>query len=147
MATGILFGLWPALRATRPDLISAMRDEGTGFGAGWRRSRLRSWLVGGQVAVSMLLLITAGLLARGLVRSRVADPGFDMRGLYLLTGDFGHDRAEALARQRRVIDRLRIAPDLSGVAVGGVPMVGTWTPPMGGDQIRGRRLASYAGGG
>src|SRR5258708_7915459 len=90
MATGILFGLWPALRATRPDLISAMRDEGTGFGAGWTRSRLRGWLVGGQVAVSMLLLITAGLLARGLVRSRAADPGFDMRGLHLLTGDFGN---------------------------------------------------------
>jgi predicted permease len=146
-ATGILFGLWPALRATRPDLISAMRDEGTGFGSGWTRSRLRSWLVGGQVAASMLLLITAGLLARGLVRSRVADPGFDMRGLYLLTGDFGHDRAKSLARQRRVIERLRMAPDLSGVAVGGVPMLGTWTPPMVVDQIRGRTLASYAGEG
>ena len=110
IATGILFGLWPALRATRPDLISAMRDEGTGFGAGWTRSRLRGWLVGGQVAVSMLLLITAGLLARGLVRSRAADPGFDMRGLHLLTADFGHDPAKALARQRRVIERLRMAP-------------------------------------
>ena len=105
MAAGILFGLWPALRATRPDLIAAMRDEGTGLGTGWTRSRLRGCLVGGQVAVSMLLLITAGLLARGLVRSRAVDPGFDMRGLQLLTGDFGHDPARALARQRRIIER------------------------------------------
>jgi putative ABC transport system permease protein len=133
------------LRATRPDLISAMRDEGTGLGTGWTRSRLRSWLVGGQVAVSMLLLITAGLLARGLVRSRAADPGFETRGLHMLTGDFGNDPAKALARQRRLIERLRMAPDLSGVAVGGVPMLGTWTPPMVVDQIRGRTLASYAG--
>ena len=107
MAAGILFGLWPALRATRPDLIAAMRDEGTGLGAGWTRSRLRGWLVGGQVAVSMLLLITAGLLARGLVRSRAADPGFDTRGLHLLTADFGNDPAKALARQRRLLERLR----------------------------------------
>jgi putative ABC transport system permease protein len=144
-ATGILFGLWPALRATRLDLISAMRDEGTGFGSGWTRSRLRSWLVGGQVAASMLLLITAGLLARGLVRSRAAAPGFETRGLLVLIGDFGHDRTKALARQRRVMERLRTAPDLSGVTVGGVPMLGTWTPPMVVDQVQGRTLASYAG--
>ena len=144
VATGILFGLWPALRATRSDLISAMRDEGTGLGVGWTRSRLRGWLVGGQVAVSMLLLITAGLLARGLMRSRAADPGFDMRGLHLLTGDFGNDRSKALARQRRVIERLRLAPQVRSIAVGGVPMLGTWTPPMVTGQQSGRTLASYA---
>jgi predicted permease len=147
MAAGILFGLWPALRATRPDLIAAMRDEGTGLGAGWTRSRLRGWLVGGQVAVSMLLLITAGLLARGLVRSRAADPGFDTHGLHLLTADFGNDPVKALARQRRLLERLQTSPGFSGVSVGGVPMLGTWTPPMVVQQIRGRTLASYAGEG
>ncbi len=147
MAAGVLFGLWPALRATRPDLIAAMRDEGTGLGAGWTRSRLRGWLIGGQVAVSMLLLITAGLLARGLVRSRAADPGFDTRGLHVLTADFGNDPAKALARQRRLLERLRTAPEFSGVSVGGVPMLGTWTPPMVAQEIRGRTLASYAGEG
>jgi macrolide transport system ATP-binding/permease protein len=143
-ASGMLFGLWPALRATRTDLIAATRDESTGFGAGWTRSRLRGWLVGGQVAVSMLLLITAGLLTRGLVRSRAADPGFETRGLYMLTGDFGNDPAKAASRQRRVMERLRTAPEVSGVAVGGVPMLGTWTPPMMAGQARGRTLASYA---
>jgi predicted permease len=147
MAAGILFGLWPALRATRPDLIAAMRDEGTGLGTGWTRSRLRGWLIGGQVAVSMLLLITAGLLARGLVRSRAADPGFDTRGLHLLTADFGSNPARALARQRRLLERLRTSPGFSGVSVGGVPMLGTWTPPMVAEGIRGRTLASYAGEG
>jgi predicted permease len=147
MATGVLFGLWPALRATRPDLIAAMRDEGTGLGTGWTRSRLRACLVGGQVAVSMLLLITAGLLARGLLRSRAVNPGFDIRGLQLLTGDFGHDRVRALARQQRVIERLRLAPRVSGIAIGGVPMLGTWTPPMVAGSESGRTLASYAGEG
>src|SRR5260370_38370708 len=110
MATGILFGLWPALRATRPDLISAMRDEGTGFGAGWTRSRLRGWLVGGQVAVSMLLLITAGLLARGLVRSRVADPALDMHGPHVLAGGFASDRSKGRVRPRPATARALAAP-------------------------------------
>ena len=146
-AAGILFGLVPALRATRPDLIAAARDESTGFGVAWTRSRLRGWLIGGQVAISMLLLITAGLLARGMQRSRAADPGFDTRGLSILTGDFGNDPVKALARQRRVIERLRQAPEVSAVAVGGVPMLGTWTPPIVAGQTRGRTLASYAGEG
>jgi predicted permease len=144
-AAGILFGLGPALRATRPDLMAATRDEGTGFGAAWTRSRLRGWLVGGQVAVSMLLLISAGLLTRGVVRSAAALPGFDTRGLYLLTADFGSDPLKALARQRNVIERLRAAPKVSGVSVGSVPMLGTWTPPMVAGQTSGRTVASYAG--
>jgi predicted permease len=154
LGTGVLFGLSPALRATRPDLMAALKEEGAGFGAGGAgrsRSRLRAWLLGGQVAVSMLLLITAGLLTRGLMRSRAADPGFDTRGLYVLMGDFGDDPSQALARQRRLIERLRVVPEVSGVTEGGVPLLGSWTPPMaveqGHGQTQGRTLASYAGEG
>ena len=72
---------------------------------------MRSLLVGGQVAVSMLLLITAGLLVRGLTRARVADPGFDTRGLYLLTAisaTIGQRRSSGSAG---CIERLSMAPE------------------------------------
>ena len=66
IAAGILFGLFPALQFTKPDLTTGLKEK---------RSRMRGFLVGAQVAVSMVLLVTAGLLARGLVRSQGAQVG------------------------------------------------------------------------
>jgi putative ABC transport system permease protein len=145
VATGILFGLSPALQFTRPDLTAALKDEGTGLARGWNRSRLRSFLVGGQVAVSMLLLVTTGLLVRGMTRSRVADPGFDVHGLYALTADFGADAGKANERQRRLLEGLRTTAGVAWAATGSVPMTGTWTPPMVVGQERARTLGSNAG--
>ena len=85
LATGILFGLSPALRSTRPDLAAALKDDGAAFGMQLSRSRFRSLLLGVQVAVSMMLLVTAGLLARGLLRSESADPGFETRQTFALS--------------------------------------------------------------
>ena len=62
VATGFLLGLSPALQFTKPDLNTSLKDESTSIGRGVTRSRLRGVLIGGQVAVSMLLLTTAGLL-------------------------------------------------------------------------------------
>src|SRR5207244_1320880 len=67
LASGVLFGLAPALGFTRPDLAAVLKDQGPSLAQRLSRSRLRSVLVGGQVAVSMMLLITGGLLARGLL--------------------------------------------------------------------------------
>jgi putative ABC transport system permease protein len=108
------------------------------------RSRLRAILVAAQVTVSMTLLITAGLLTRGLFRSQATDAGFDTRSLYLLSGDFAADPAKTAARQQRLIDRVRALPEVSHVTQGSEPLAGTWTPPMvvGNDQDR--ALASYA---
>jgi len=135
----ILFGLLPALRATRPDLIATLKDDAPGAGMALRRSRLRGLLIGGQVAVSVTLLITAGLLSRGLSRARTADPGFDARTLLEVYGDFGHDRAP---RQRRLLERIEQIPGVVRTAEGGAPLSGTWTPPMVAGEIRGRTLAS-----
>ena len=143
-ATGILFGLSPALQFTRLDLSSSLKDEGTGLARSWNRSRLRSFLVASQVAVSMLLLITAGLLLRGTLRSKVADPGFDTRSLYILNADFGVHAARSIERQRRLLEQLASSHVVANVAFGGVPMLGTWTPPIFVGQERGRTLASRA---
>jgi predicted permease len=137
---GILFGLLPALRCTRCDLTSAIKDDTSALGIRLGRSRLRALLIGGQVAVSMTLLITAGLLTRGLTRAHVADPGFDARTLFTLYADWGKD---PVAHQRRLLDRLRTLPEVVWVAEGGPPLSGTWTPPMVAGEISGRTLASY----
>jgi predicted permease len=73
VASACVFGLVPALHATRPDLHSALKQGHDGSGS---RTRLRSTLVGMQVAVSMVLLVSAGLLLRGLSHAQSADPGF-----------------------------------------------------------------------
>jgi putative ABC transport system permease protein len=78
---GVLFGLAPALQISRPDLISVLRSEGRSATSGRSRSRMRNLLVVSQVALSMLLLIGAGLLIRNFVQLRAASPGFDSHGL------------------------------------------------------------------
>jgi predicted permease len=83
--TGILFGLAPALRATRVDLNSTLKSGGRNTqgdgGLGSSRRRLRSLLVVGEVAISMVLLVGAGLLIRSFVRLQSVSPGFHPEGV------------------------------------------------------------------
>src|ERR1035438_1692971 len=113
-------------------------------------SKLRSLLVAAQVAVSVLLLATAGLLARGLVRSQAAEPEFETRSVFTVAADFddlGSDPVKGLVRRKRLAEKLRERPEISAVALGSRPFAGTWTPPiMVGNSI-GRTLASYASDG
>jgi predicted permease len=74
IGAGVMFGLAPALQSTRLELASVIRDETTGGGR--RKGRLRSLLIGGQVAVAVVLLIAAGLFVRSLDAARGVDPGF-----------------------------------------------------------------------
>lgn len=75
--TGILTGLFPALQVSRTDLNATLRDEGRGLSGSRSRAQLRSLLVVGQVALSLLLLIGAGLLVRSFARLLGTDPGFE----------------------------------------------------------------------
>jgi len=85
VATGVLFGLFPSLQLSRPDLASVLRE---GSGMSTRRSALgiqpRALLVAGQVALSIVLLIGAGLLMRSVARLRSVDPGFQPSGMLTL---------------------------------------------------------------
>jgi putative ABC transport system permease protein len=145
LVSGLLFGLSPALQLARVNPSSALKDEGPSYGGRLTRSRLRSVLVAGQVAVSMMLLITAGLLTRGLTRSRTAEAGFETRSVYFLNGDFGDTPALRRARQHRLVQRLQTLPVVERIGEGTVPLLGTWTPPIIVDGVYGRTLASYAG--
>jgi predicted permease len=80
----LAFGLIPALRATRPDLVAIIKDEGAAFGRLMGRSRLRNGLVVAQMALCLVLLIAAGLLLRGLGRAMATDASFDPQKMLLL---------------------------------------------------------------
>jgi predicted permease len=85
LLAGILFGLAPALRAARLDLNSSLKAGGRNAqgegGLGFSRRRLRNVLVAGEVAISMVLLVGAGLLIRSFMRLQDVSPGFDPSGV------------------------------------------------------------------
>lgn len=81
LAAGVLLGLAPALQSSSPHLAASLHDDGAMVGLGVRPSRLRSVLVVVQVAVCLVLLVGAGLLARGLQHVQALDVGFRTAGV------------------------------------------------------------------
>jgi putative ABC transport system permease protein len=86
LATGVLTGVWPALRASRIAPQTAMKEHETRL-AGSQRSRARQILVAGQVALSLALLVAAALFARTMVNLRAVDLGFDSTGVLTMSLD------------------------------------------------------------
>lgn len=117
LLTGILCGLMPALEVSRADLTVALK-EGSGRVAGQKR-RLTSLLVGGQVGVSMLLLIVAGLFIHGAQKAQESDLGFDRDNLQLLSVDLGkqnYDQTRGADFIRRLLDGIEGMPHVRGVS-------------------------------
>lgn len=83
LVTGVAFGLAPALRASRQDITSRLRDDSAG--AGSRRSFMANALIIGQLAASLVLLVSAGLFIRALNNGRQVDPGFDATGVVTMS--------------------------------------------------------------
>ncbi len=81
LLTGIVFGLVPALEATRFDLNDSLKEGGKNIGGGSRTQRLRSLFVVTQVALALVLLVGAGLFMKSLSRLRAVDPGFNPKNL------------------------------------------------------------------
>jgi predicted permease len=112
----LLVGLAPALRVSRPDVVSALKEE-TGFAAG--RSRLRSALVVAQVALSLVLLVAAGLLLQSLRRAVAIDPGFDPSHVLVLGVDLlpnGYDAARGPLFLRQAVAGLAALPGVVSVS-------------------------------
>src|SRR5882762_7828671 len=116
--TGIVFGLVPALHATRQDLSTAIKGDGGLIGKAAVGGMLRSTLVGLQVAVCMVLLIAAGLLMRGLYLAQTVDPGFEMKGITQAIFDLpsqGYNEERARVFQRELMTRVAALPGVDGV--------------------------------
>ena len=114
LLTGLLFGLAPALQATRLDLTSSLKDQ---VGASGRRAHglrlpLHKALVVTQVALSLFLLIGAGLFARSLRNLKAIDLGFERENLvefHLITGK-GYDRAQRANLYKQMLEKLEALP-------------------------------------
>lgn len=118
MLTGSAFGLLPALRATRPDLNTLLKQEGAGLTMGRQRGTFRGMLVGSQVALCMVLLLASGLLVRALLRAQTVDPGFSMRDVAVMNfdlGSVGYSDAQARAFNASLVERLRGLPGVQRV--------------------------------
>jgi predicted permease len=122
--TGLVFGLVPAIKASRSDLAPVLKSEATAVVGG--HFRLRKGLVVAQVALSLLLLIGAGLFTRSLMNLRALDPGFRSDRLLAfsvdpaLNGyDFNH-RVEAL---RRIQEAIAAEPGVASVSAAEVALL------------------------
>jgi macrolide transport system ATP-binding/permease protein len=143
--TGIVFGLAPALHATRQDLSTAVKGDSEGLaGKAASGGMLRSTFIGVQMAVSMILLIAAGLLLRGLYVAQTADPGFEMKGITQARYDLpsqGYKQDRAQAFQRELIARVAALPGVDEVEQAramplGNQFLGTGLTPTGETQER-----------
>ncbi len=119
LGTGIFVGLIPALRASRADLNDVLREGGRSMAEGPGRHRLRSVLIVSQVAVSLVLLIAAGLFVRSVQRAQSVDLGFDPRHVLNISMDvsqLGLDEARGRAFYREVESRVRTLPGVESIA-------------------------------
>jgi predicted permease len=126
----VVFGAAPALHASRFGLAAILNDESRSAGQGPRFVNLRHALLVGQVALSLMALITAGLFLRSVQSSYAVDPGFERQnlGIVLLNpGQAGYDRARAEQLYRTVRDRVTAVPGV--VSVSWATNLPLFTPP------------------
>ena len=136
VATAILFGLAPAIKLSRPDLTTALREADRGSTAGRRSRRVRNLLIGSEVALAIMLLFGAALLLRSFVALRSIDPGWNPDRLLSMvvsvegTADAPPERRPAFYTQ--LIDRLKSMPGVEAVsAINHAPLVGDiWGMPF-----------------
>jgi predicted permease len=120
VVTGVIFGLAPALQASRPDVVPALKDESDAQGLSLRRWNLRNALVVAQVALSLSLLIGTGLFLRTLQFARQIDLGFKpdhvLAGM-IDVGLQGYDEAKGREFYRQIVARLAQLPGAQSASV------------------------------
>jgi predicted permease len=123
--TALVFGLVPALRASRPDLVNSLKDGPAGFGRA-SRSRMRNTLVVVQVSLSLVLLTTAGLFLRSLGNASSIDIGFKPANLLIMSVDpkiQNYSGDKTVQFLSRLHDRVSALPGVRSVSfVGVVPL-------------------------
>lgn len=119
LASGLLFGLAPALKSTRPDLVEALKESGRSTVGGAAHNRLRSSLVVVEIALALVLLVSAALCIKGLRQARRVDVGFKPDHVLiaeLRIGMNGHDQETGKAFYRELRQRVAHRPEVEEAA-------------------------------
>jgi len=119
IATGVLFGLAPAIQASRPDLVGELKETGAPIGSN-RLFNLRNALVSAQIALSLVALVGAGLFLRSLQHAQQISPAFDADHLAVLSFDLGaqgYTEERGRQFQQRVIERAASVPGVQAATV------------------------------
>jgi predicted permease len=148
LATGIVFGLIPALQSSRTDLTTTLKESSGRSGTGFRQNKVRAVLVVVEVALALVLLIGSALLIRTAVALGRVDPGFDTHNVLTLKMSLKgkeFEKAEAVeAVVRNGVERLRAIPGVvNASATCCVPLQGGYGLPF---RIVGRPLAADSQG-
>jgi predicted permease len=150
LLTGILFGLFPAIGASRPDLNSALKESSNRSGTGFRQSKARSLLVISEVSLALVLLIGAALLIRTFIALRHVNPGFNAHNVLTLEMSLIGDRYQKTAGvaqfSRDGRERVNAIPGVEASAFAcGLPLEAGYNLPF---NIVGRPLGTdqYTGG-
>jgi predicted permease len=117
---GVLAGIMPALRASATELTSAMKGASMTARAGRLRWSLRDSMVAAQIAVTAVLVVTAGLLGRSLLAMQRADVGFRTGGIAIVSTDPGmlrYDDARARQFYEQALERIRVLPGVESAAL------------------------------
>ena len=120
IATGVIFGLAPALQVSRPDLVSALKGEEPMSKKGFRGMKLGNLLVVMQVATSLLLLVCAGLFYRSLQNAGNVETGFRNRNLLLFSMSLrqqGYDDTRGREFYRQFLERISSLPGVQSASL------------------------------
>ena len=150
-ATGVLFGLIPALQATRTDVAPTLKDQAGAVVGGGAPVRFRKGLVMAQVTLSLLLLIGAGLFIRSLASLRNLGPGFATEHLMTFNIDpslLGYDTNKSKAFYQRLTERLSAIPAVQSVGMASLRILANndWDSSITVEGYRGKRdenIAAY----
>ena len=145
LATGLIFGVIPAFRASRANVIEALKEEGRSTGGSRRRVTLAGALLVGQVAFSFLLLVTAGLFLRSIGRAYDIDPGFQTKHLALFMtdpGPAGYNESQTKAFYKEVRERVAKIPGVESVSWSSNQPL--WGRTVNGLVVEGREARSQA---
>ena len=118
--TGVIFGVIPALRLSRSDVVSSIRADVSPLAFRSGRLSLRNALVAGQVALSFVLLVVAGLFIRSLGNAQNTDLGFEPEGLAAISANLGHsgyDSSEAQVAFKDLLERVERMPGVDSAAL------------------------------
>ena len=132
--TSVIFGILPALRSAHLAPVSVLKEESSGASGTLNKARLSSALVVGQLSLSLLLLICAGLFLRSFQNTQAFDPGFNAEGVLLARFDLfpaGYSAADGAQLQHQLVKKLESIPGIQSVSLATwLPLGFTWNSIM-----------------